>query len=202
MPKKGLSEKNKSISIDRGHKIAYNKIMKKEKDKKWGWKLALQIALILISVLYIGWIFSNSLKDAPSSTEQSQAATSRLQAVFAFLAPNSFIANAEGADLERLHSAFRTLAHFLEFALLGALLLFSYLSFTQKRKWAFIPLCGAITVGIIDECLQLTAVGRAFEWLDLLIDGGGAAFGWAAAGFAVWLVYIIVRARKKEKENE
>lgn len=176
--------------------------MEKEKGKKRGWKITLQIALILISVLYIGWIFSNSLKDAPSSTGQSQAATSRLQAIFAFFAPNSFIANAEGEDWERIHSAFRTVAHFLEFALLGALLLFSYLSFTQKRKWAFIPLCAAIAVGVIDECLQLTAVGRAFEWMDLLIDGGGAAFGWAAAGFVVWLVYIIIRARKKEKENE
>lgn len=85
------------------------------------------------------------------------------------------------------HEAFRSIAHWLEYCGLAALLFHAFLqTFGRPRV---LP-CFAVAVGycITDEIHQIFIPGRAFQLSDMLVD----AFG-AAAGLAVCeLLYIIV----------
>ena len=165
----------------------------KEKRTRAVWK----IVLTLIYALYAAWIFSNSLKTADASTEQSGSVVDVVQSVFATIFPNGWVANAQGEDLARFHAIVRGVAHFLEFALLGALSIWACRAYTKEKKWYLVPFLVSLIVAVVDECLQLFADGRAFEWTDILIDFGGVITGVAFA----FLTLIIAKKIIEETQN-
>ena len=83
----------------------------------------------------------------------------------------------------------RVLAHFAEYALLGALAYWTYRAYTDEKIWAVTPFACVLAVPMIDEVLQNFTEGRAFQWADILIDCGGA---WAGCLFAWGIVAVIV----------
>ena len=152
--------------------------------------------MALIAVLV--FIFSNSLASGEVSSEQSYAVTEQVQEVARVVAPDSKIATATGDDFVQLHINVRTAAHFCQFALLGAVAFWCYRSYTRKKLFALFPIVGTAATAFMDECLQLSSEGRAWEWVDIAVDVSGGMLGIV---FAL-LVCIVCRTLiKKRKEN-
>ena len=126
-------------------------------------RVVLPFLLILITLAFI---WSNSLKDASASSAQSGRVASLFASLF---------------DIERqpfrfLYENLRKVAHFTEFALLGAE---TALMFLLNGK-STVRFC---TLGILfcafsaatDECIQYFVPGRACTLLDVGIDTAGSA---------------------------
>lgn len=117
--------------------------------KKW----ILRIVLTLSTAAFVCWIFSNSLKTAAESTVQSSFVKELVENFLSALVP--------GQGVEISEHVIRKLAHFCEYALLGFLLFFTYLSYTRKKLWFFIPSLVGIVIPFCDEGLQFfRTVGR------------------------------------------
>ena len=157
---------------------------------------AVRILLSVACAFAVGFIFYNSMQDAVESTQQSGQAVEVVQQVVAVFAPNSSIITATGAEYDKLHAFVRTLAHFSEFALLGALAGWCCLAYTDKRKWMLVPLCGVALSAVLDELLQTTIEGRGAQFSDVLLDVVGGIAGIAFAVLTVWLAVKLVQKRR------
>ena len=173
---------------------------REKSNRKW-WRICLCALLTAACVAFIGWIFSNSLKTAEESTVQSAGVVEKIQAFFARFAPNSFVAKATGEDYNTLHKIIRILAHFCEFALLGALLIWCLRAYTGKGKFLFIPLALILLVPIVDEILQSFTGGRAMQFIDLVVDVAGGICGGVFALFTLWIGKKIVEKKGKKVKN-
>ncbi len=168
-----------------------------KKGRKW-YNICLCILLTLLCAGLVAWIFSNSLQTAEASTEQSAGVVEKIQKFFARFAPNSFIATAVGEDYNTLHKAIRIIAHFCEFALLGALLVWCWRAYTGRYVFLLIPLALMVIIPVIDETLQSFTGGRAMQMMDIGIDVAGGICGGAFALFTVWIGHKIGEKRKKK----
>ncbi len=146
----------------------------------------------------LAFIFSNSLASGAVSSASSSRVTDAVQRVFKVIAPKSFVATAVGEDYLVLVGWIRKLAHFAEFALFGALLIWCYYAYTNNPL-GLIPLFLSLGyVPLVDECLQLFSNGRAGMLSDVLIDTLG---GLAGAGFAFAVLGIIALVRRKKQRR-
>ncbi len=182
--------------IDRGVFFAYNRSMNTSAKKIAIW--ILRIFLTVSCVGLICFIFSNSMEKASDSAARSGDVVEMVQEVVSYVAPNSPIATATGAEYDKLHHVIRKLAHFSEFALLGTLLIWCYFSYTLRKKLLFIPCAVMLLVPTADECLQLFFEGRGAAVTDVCIDVAGCVFGGACALLVVGLTLYILH-KKKEK---
>ena len=169
------------------------------KDKGRVKKVLLRCILTTACLLIYAWIFSNSAKTGGESSAQSHTVTRAVQKIVGWFAPNSFIATATGEAFVRLHNGVRTLAHFCEFALLGALLVWCYLSYTQEKAFAFLPFALVVLTPIVDEAIQSFTGGRAAEVVDLLVDTAGGVAGCVFALVTVWIGIALHRRKKKKR---
>ena len=158
----------------------------RKKDKRI---LVLRVIFLLFSIATVCFIFSNSLKERAESSAQSSQVVDLIQDVASAIAPDSPIATATGEDYDNLHAIVRKLAHFSEFALLGASLCGTYFTFSDRKKGLFFPLVGVGAIACIDECLQLFVQGRGASVADVALDtfGGGCGILFAL------LLYILIR---------
>jgi VanZ family protein len=139
----------------------------------------IQISFVVITLLFVYWIFSNSMKDAAASTLQSDSVKAMLQTAISTLFPNSSI---------QLTSHFvRKLAHFSEYALLGFLLFLSCRECKAKLRCLLVP-TGVSTVAFLDEGLQNFFDGRGPSLKDVALDSLGGYFGFIVA----WVLYALV----------
>ena len=143
------------------------------------------------------FIFYNSARTGEESSAQSGSLTAWVQRLFKAIAPNSFIANAEGEAYEKLHVAIRTLAHFAEFGLLGASLVWCFASYTREGIWFIVPVALILFSPVLDECIQLFASARVADVHDLIVDTAG---GYAGAIFG-WITTAIHSAIRKRRKN-
>ena len=162
------------------------------------WKIwILRISLTLACLATFAWIFSNSLQTGEQSSSQSSSVVDTVQRVAAVFAPNSFIATATGEAYERLHEQVRIVAHFCEFALLGALLVWCYRAYTDDKAFAFLPVALVLLTPIVDECLQMATVGRSAEIFDVFVDSLGGICGCIVAGITLMIGFWIGKRRRK-----
>ena len=151
----------------------------------------LRLLLTALCLAVIGYIFSNSLQTGEESSQKSNQVVQTVQKVIAYVAPQSSIATATGDAYDKLHEIIRKMAHFSEFAILGAVLIWCYFSYTLRKKYIYIPVAIMCVVPIMDECLQLLVAGRGAEVGDVLLDilgcTVGGAFALLALGIALWL---------------
>ena len=138
-------------------------------------RFLMPLACILVTVLFI---WSNSMRNAAASTEQSNFFGEFFKSLF---------------DIERepfrfIYENRRKVAHFAEFALLGGeICLFLALNFPRRFAfYAFGGLCG-VTVAVVDECIQLFSPGRAAALADVALDSAGVLTGMLAT---VGLVFL------------
>jgi VanZ family protein len=123
-----------------------------------------------------------------------------VQDVASIVAPNSGIATATGAAYERLHELVRIFAHFAEFALFGALLLWCIASYSWKKSGFFLSVLGVILVPIIDENLQFCVAGRGAEFCDVCVDVAGGVSGILFAIVILMMIVHVVEKRQNKKE--
>ncbi len=169
-------------------------------NRKW-WRICLCALLTAACGAFICWIFSNSLKTAEESSVQSGGVVEKIQAFFARFAPHSFVATAKGEDYDKLHKIIRILAHFSEFALLGALLIWCLRAYTGKGIFLLIPLALILLVPVVDELLQSFTGGRAMQFIDIVVDVAGGICGGAFALLTLRAGKKIVEKKGKKEEN-
>lgn len=167
---------------------------KKRRILQWTLRIVLTVACVAMLV----FIFSNSLKDGETSVQQSSTVVEVVQNIASVVAPNSSIATATGEDYERLHDLVRTLAHFAEFVLFGALLLWCVASYTWKKEGFYWAIFGVFCVPIVDENLQRFVAGRGAEFCDVCADVAGGVCGIL---FAVVVLFIIVGISEKRQKR-
>ena len=80
-----------------------------------------------------------------------------------------------GGDILASEFPLRKLAHFLEFASLGTLLVWK--TGMLKKGTFFRPLCLGAGAALLDECIQFFSPGRAPRVLDWSIDCLGVLLG-------------------------
>lgn len=162
--------------------------------------MVLKILLPIACLLWLAFIFSNSLKTGEASAAQSSTVVGGIQSVAKVIAPNSWVANATGAEYEKLHSGVRISAHFLQFAVLGALLCWCYFAYTWRVAYIYLPISAVLLVPFIDECLQGFVATRAGELADILTDLTGGVFGFGMAALSV-LIGVILYKKKKNSTH-
>ena len=151
------------------------------------------VIFCILTLLWIGFIFSNSAKSGVESGEASSAVVEVLENIL------------EKIGLERDVSErfVRKLAHFLEYMMLSLLicadiaLMFSSSELIRKRRvyFAIAPAFSFIIANIDEFCVQAATVGRGPSFKDVCIDTAGAFAGALAFAFMVFTVSAI-RNRK------
>ncbi len=174
--------------------------MAESKEKK-GIRIFWRVFWTVACLLWLGFIFGNSLKTGTQSSAQSAGIVKWVQKVVGYFAPNSSIANATGADYERLHAHIRQIAHFTEFAVLGGLTCLCYFSYTKKAVFLYLPLLFLCFAPVFDEFLQTLTEARAGGIEDVLTDGAGALSGFILGGLWLLLCNGIRRLRKRRKKR-
>ena len=155
----------------------------------------LRVCFWVLCVLWVAFIFANSLKPGNESGQMSSSATEMINGALHLISPS----------LNVSHLFVRKAAHFSEFALLAWLLCFawwsSFILSIEKRvslKRLSIVLCAfpcSVAVAAADETIQLFVAGRVGAVTDVLIDSAGAA----CATLIFFLVVVLIN-RKKSKE--
>ena len=156
---------------------------------------------ILLTLLWLGFIFGNSLKDAAASSEQS----SQVQEIV------NNVASSVGIEEPISESTVRNMAHFTEFAILGILLCLDVWGvglspFRPRRRWDFLWLLTALPasflLALFDEFLQTFSEGRAKDFADVLTDTAGAAIGIAVFLALFFLLRLVFRTKKQNTSRK
>jgi VanZ family protein len=128
-----------------------------------------------VTVLYVLFIFSNSMKPSDISSADSGWVLR--------VAQESLGTMGISANWLTEHIIRKT-GHFSEYTLLGILLYESIRSygFTAERRF-FIRLTTGFMVPFVDETIQLMVEGRSGQISDVWLDCGGVAFGILLAAF-------------------
>lgn len=123
---------------------------------------------LVLSVLIVVFIFSNSLPSIPESRETSMSFAALLRPL---LDPHHRL------DDDVYHNLVRKLAHFVEFGALGVSLTGLSAQFERKKRYLYgTPLGVSVLVAFCDEGLQFFT-GRGNSIKDVLIDSTGALCG-------------------------
>jgi VanZ family protein len=165
-------------------------------------KKALQrkrVAVCAADVLWLGTVFSQSLRDAQTSAQHSGQLTLLLQ---------------EGLHTDRpvdaLERLVRKLAHFAEFFLLGVLIALTLAAFglllqksgaVNRHGIAYAALAGVLPA-LCDETLQLTRAGRAALVGDVWLDWAGYLCGLVFCLFCAKTVVKSVKKRYDKKQRK
>ncbi len=152
--------------------------------KQWFWTILI--------VIYVGFIFQNSLTPAVESSRQSGRVLAIILAVFRTV----------GLDGNMVtEHLVRKMAHFTEFSLFG-ILLWNCLRVYRlpQRLWLMMQLWLATLIPLIDETFQLFTEGRAGQVSDVWLDISGVMFG-SLCMIAAWYLWKKWKEKKDNKDN-
>ena len=155
---------------------------------------------ILLTLLWLSFIYGNSLKTGEQSSEQSGKVHEVVNEV----------AQSVGIEKPISEHTVRTSAHFFEFAVLGGLIcldLWAFRIVSLKKKLhtsvllslTSLPICSLLAS--IDELLQKTSKGRGPSATDVLIDTAGSATAILLFILAFSLLRSAVKKRQKQSVN-
>lgn len=143
--------------------------------------IALRVFFCALTLLFIAFIFSQSLKDGGTSAGISLRAA---------LALNGALGGLD-IPLEQLEHMLRKAAHFAEFAALGALMWACLRLFVERTpRYISWPLLLGLMVAVADEYIQAGVPGRSSEVADVVLDFAGVAAGLVLG----WVMFLIIRA--------
>ena len=144
-----------------------------------------------LSLLWIVFIWGNSLQRGVVSGAMSGTVTERINAFFGQFMDGFYISGL----------LVRKIAHFLEFAFLAFLLCFDYCFILGINKdsslkrisalWLALPT--AVAVACIDESIQLFVEDRVGSISDVLIDSSGALI-------CTLVFYLVLILRKRQRK--
>ena len=145
-------------------------------------KTTYRIITALLPILWVAFIFSNSMDNADASTLKSGAVLALLRRIL----------GSEGAALTEF--IVRKTAHFTEFAIEGVLLFLVVKGYTTRPlRFLGLPLLAGLMTALTDETIQLFSLGRSSQVTDVWIDFARVVTGTLLA----FLVQAIVRRCKK-----
>jgi len=140
--------------------------------------------LILLMLLWMGLMFWFS---AQSGTDSAAMSGKLLRWVFAHIPHWDSLTDAQQRlRIKAFHNAFRKLAHFFEYAVLGIFASLVMRQFSAKNddnqirqrvRCLLIPACFALLCGAVDELHQSFVPGRNPFPFDVVIDFAGACLG-------------------------
>ncbi len=133
--------------------------------------------MIILTLAWTVFIWSNSMMDGEESTEMSDSFSDRVEDILENV----------GVEVEMDSHTTRKLAHFFEFAVHGILMFITLKTakIAHLTGWAG---AGSFLTAVIDECIQLFSNGRSGNIVDVCIDCGGALCG-------ILLMWLICRKR-------
>lgn len=131
-----------------------------------------RFVLLGVVIMWIAIIFYLSQQPASKSSQLSSSVAQTIEDVVDVIAPDSNLIK------ENYYIVIRKQAHFLVYFVLGILLMYCLKS-TRFTLLSSIVLSLAVCVffAIIDETLQLFALGRGAQVKDVFIDTAGASIG-------------------------
>ena len=143
------------------------------------------------AVLYVLFIFSNSMKNADLSSADSGAVLRLVQQVLA----------AGGVDGTIItEHVIRKTAHFTEYAALGILLCLCFRTYVLPlHSRVLSQVLAGLLVPFADETIQLFVAGRSGQISDVWLDCAGVAFGTILFAAAAWIVSR-TGAKKRDKK--
>lgn len=143
-----------------------------------GRKNWIRIVVPILTVLWIGFILSRSLKSGNASAAESRQYLGALRRVFPWV--SMFLV--------------RKGAHFAEFFILGLLLFWDFL-LLWRRAFLLPCLCGLL-IAATDELLQRLIPERSGEVKDALLDFSGVI----AACLIAWGISVLLEKRRNKRE--
>lgn len=151
---------------------------------------ALAIVFTLLTLAWCFVIWSFSIKDSEKSDAQSNKVVEIV---------NDTIERVSGAKVDASNRLVRKSAHFLEFALLGALIFVTLCLFKVRSliKNYAIGLSISVVTATIDELLQLTSPGRSSQLTDVLLDTTGALVAFTACALIMRALYALRHKRAR-----
>ncbi|HIR57041.1 MAG TPA: VanZ family protein [Candidatus Gallacutalibacter pullicola] len=147
----------------------------------------LRILFPAATVLFVLFIFGNSLQNGTESGSRSGFVVQLLENMLGFF----------GLKVEITEFFIRKSAHFAEYFVLG-MLLFATLR-VYVRQWKdkiFIPLFFGLLVPVCDEFLQLFVPGRSGQVSDVVLDFSGVLTG---IGVLI-VIFTAVSKRRPQKK--
>ena len=163
-------------------------------------KLTRVFAAVLAWILTVSWgyfIYSMSAEDSDKSSQTSGKVVESVAGTF--VPDYEKLPEKEKNEVKsKLSLPIRKLAHFSEFAILGALILTSVkLSFYGKFPLLYYFIASVLLGGIyaaLDELHQGSVPGRAPRFTDVLIDLSGVLCG---ALVLALVIYLIERKKRR-----
>ena len=150
-------------------------------------KHLIRAALLLLILLNLAFIFVQSLIPPEKSAAESGAVSEFIEEI---IPP-------ETKPGEFVQRNIRKIAHFVEFAALGAEVSLYLLLFFRRRPWIILSFPTALITGFLDETLQLFS-DRGASVKDVWID----FFGFVFASVIIYTGYLILYLiRKKSKQK-
>ena len=136
---------------------------------------------IVIIILTIGFIWSNSLKPADDSMNQSNFVKELIIYFFSIFGIN--IENTFFIDF------IRKFAHFFEYFVLGTeLVVFKSIYYNDSKKSTYIFCFIGLFVSIVDEMIQMIPqLGRSCEFFDVCIDSSGVVLAFLSVNLILKL---------------
>lgn len=144
-------------------------------------KRILKITLLVLIVLNLAFIFIQSLIPPEESSKESGAVGDVIEEI---IPP-------ETKPGEFIQLNLRKIAHFIEFATLGALVAAYLFVFMRRRIAIIMSFPAALIVGLLDESVQLFS-GRGASVKDVWIDFSGFACA-SLFFYTVCLVISLIR---------
>ena len=158
------------------------------------WLLGALSWLLIALLLFTIYNFSGQ-----TGTESGALSLKVTKWLAALLNPDLQTLSADGQDavIRYLHPIVRKLAHFSEYALLGALIMCAALCHTWglDARVTVAVVCSGMA-GLVDEFLQLFISGRAGSYRDAAIDFSGAVLGISVICALRALILSVYRAQK------
>lgn len=157
--------------------------------------------ILLICILWFGFIFYNSTKSGDASNEKSYKVLNQIRQQYREIVGEDYkdYRNLPNSSREeKLNLIIRKNAHAFEYCILAVIVSAILFQFKLKGKSAIIYIMFVcLFYAVLDEFHQIYVPGRTSSVKDVLIDFAGALIG---MGF-YYLVYYRILHRKNNKDQ-
>ncbi|MBO7085711.1 MAG: VanZ family protein [Bacilli bacterium] len=147
-----------------------------------------KIIYLIMAIIWVGFIFGNSLLNGATSGSLSGGITEKIYNLLVNMHIN--------IRIETLHTIIRKLAHFSEYFLLGIIIFLNVYQYLKEPKYFIsfsIVIC--LLISIIDETIQTFVDGRSGSIMDVGIDSLGFLLS------ILILALIIININKKKEQT-
>lgn len=152
----------------------------------------LSTILLIVTIWWTFFIFNFSTQDAETS---SKVSVGLLRTILLYVQDLLWFE----VDFVILHHFFRTLAHFVEFFVLG---LFSIGYFKTIKANALFPTVYCLIIAVLDETIQhIIGSGRAAQLKDIIVDFLGSLLAIILFIVAETLIKKLIRIKKEKNEH-